>query len=46
VPNLDNIPPLDGAQRAADMLLDRVQARSRRRPAAPIVAAEAAGAAP
>jgi predicted glycosyltransferase len=46
VPNRDNIPPLDGAQRAADMLLDRVQARSRRRPRAPVVAAEAAGAAP
>jgi predicted glycosyltransferase len=40
VPNLDNIPPLDGAERAADTLLDRVQARSRpRRAAAPAGAA-------
>jgi predicted glycosyltransferase len=46
VPNLANIPPLDGAQRAADMLLDRVHVRSRQRPAAAVVAAEAAGAAP
>jgi len=54
VPNLANIPPLNGAQRAAETLLDRVQARSRRRRAAapagpgdrPLVAAGAAGGSP
>jgi len=54
VPNLANIPPLTGAQRAADTLLDRVQARSRRRRPAPppgagdrsLVIARAAGGSP
>jgi predicted glycosyltransferase len=51
VPNLANIPPLNGAERAAETLLDLVQARSRRRrPAAPAGAADgsfvAAGGAP